>query len=112
MFLTLSVFIILILFGIWITLAFHAWALMALINLIFVSIIVLRLIHDAKDKKKLALYFVGIALAFTLIVFQEAAGPSPVSRFLSSFMLLQAVQLALLVFLLAQLLIWARARCR
>lgn len=103
MLLPLLVLIFVILFGIWLIFSFYQMAVLALVNLVIAGMIVLRMIHDFKTRKGIALYLVSLAVSVSLIMLKDKVGLDAVSRILSKFMIIGAVQMLMLVFLLAQI---------
>ncbi len=95
--------ILIILFAVWLTFSFYKLAVLALINLVVGGMILLRIVHDVRDKKGITLYFLSIAVSTALILFKDLIGLDIISRVLSKFMILESVQIGLLVFVIAQL---------
>ena len=94
--------IFVILFAVWSIFSLYELAILALINLIVGGAIVLRMIHDLRKRKNIALYFVSIAVSTFLVLFKDSLGIDTLSRILSKFMILEAVQILALVFVIAQ----------
>ena len=104
--------IFVILFALWIVFDFYEMAFLALINIIVGGAIILRMIHNLKDKRNIALYLVSIAVSTFLILFKNSLGIDMFSRILSKFMILEAVQILALVFLVAQVILAVDKRIR
>ena len=97
--------ILLILFAIWMVFSLYELAILFLVNLIFVWLVGLRVMHDLRNKKNAAIYLVSMSISLVLFMFKDAIGLDAISRFLSKFMIVDMMQIILLVFVIAQLLL-------
>ena len=108
MLLPVFIFILVLLFIIWIIFAFYKLAILALVNLVIGGMIILRMYHDLKIKKYYSSY-IGASIITAGIIWAGTSNFTPVvSRFLSKFMIMEAVQILAALFIVAQAIIWIK----
>jgi len=93
--------IVFVLFSIYFIISFYEVMIIALVNLVLGGMILLRIIHDMRDKKSISIYIASFGISFLIFYLNPK-----VFSFLSRFSILFYVQFAIMVFLIAQVLIF------
>jgi hypothetical protein len=107
MFLVFLVIILTVIFAAYIVFLFWDTAIIALFNFAVGWPIILWAIRDCrKSRKNIVIYLISVAISSALLLIKNAIGLDYISNILSRAFLIKTVQIAMLVFFIAQLIIF------
>lgn len=104
--------IAIILFAIWAIFSLYELAILFLVNFVLLWLVGFRMIHDFKNKKKIAIYLISVSISAFLVMFKDIIGMDKISRFLSRFMIIDSMKILLLVFVIAQILLFLNKKSK